>query len=401
MTRREHLSKAVGLTILFLLLGLLTGCGGGGSTSTGTNGGGSNVGGSTLPAGTELLYAGDNAGVIHGFAVDPNSGKLTALATVSLTNPPAAGTVRLAGDLGGMVLYATDAVTGGPNVASFLVDRSTGTLTLTAGSPTLSVPPGKLAPGGGPYLYVIPDSSANSAQLFSFHIDGITAALSPAQTYALPGVPNDLAIAQFSNSFWLGIAFEDTSGGEIAGVAPDPTTGVVGLVPGPATSTGGDNPQGLGVTPDGKFMVAVNQTSNNLTVFPIDSTTGLQTPVFGSPFATGLQPGPLAIAPPIQPGMSPTAKFVFVGDTGDNSLSAYSIDSTGSLTPVTGTPIPLGANAQPSSIAVDPSGKFVYVSIAPKQIAEFALDQTTGALTSITGSPFSVGAVITDLAFVP
>jgi hypothetical protein len=57
------------------LLAVLAGCGGGSSgTSTSNNGGGSNGGGSPLPAGTELLYVGDNVGVIHGFAVDPNSG---------------------------------------------------------------------------------------------------------------------------------------------------------------------------------------------------------------------------------------------------------------------------------------------------------------------------------------
>ncbi len=92
---------------------------------------------------------------------------------------------------------------------------------------------------------------------------------------------------------------------------------------------------------------------------------------------------------------------MFVGDTGGNSLSAYTIDSAGSLTPVSGTPIPLGANAQPSSIAVDPAGKFVYVSIVPQEVAGFALDPSTGALTPITGSPFSVGAVTRDMVFVP
>jgi len=83
-----------------------------------------------------------------------------------------------------------------------------------------------------------------------------------------------------------------------------------------------------------------------------------------------------------------------------NSLSAYAIDSAGSLTPATGTPIPLGNNAQPSSIAGDPAGKFVFVSIAPQQIAGFSL-ASSGALTPITGSPFSVGAATRDMVFVP
>jgi len=62
-------------SLLCFLVAVLAGCGGGSSgTSTSNNGGGSNGGGSPLPAGTELLYVGDNVGVIHGFAVDPNCG---------------------------------------------------------------------------------------------------------------------------------------------------------------------------------------------------------------------------------------------------------------------------------------------------------------------------------------
>lgn len=392
--KRERLSVQTALTVLLvLLLGVLAGCGGSSTTTPPP------PPPPPPPAGTEFLYVGDNAGVIHEFGVDPNSGTPTQLGTVAVTNQ--AGNVRLAGDLGGEIVYATAAVTGGPNVASFLVDKTTGALTINPGSPTLSVAPGRLYPGGGPYLYVIPDPSANSAQLFSFQINAFTGALTPAQTLALPAVPNDLAILQGSTSFWMAVAFEGNSSGEIVGVAPDPTTGVVGVVPGPPTSTAGNNPQGLGITSDGKFMIVSNQATNNVTVFPVDVTTGLQTPVSGSPFTSGLQPGPVAVAPPITPGQSPSGKFVLVGNTGDNSLSAYSIDSTGSLTPVTGTPISLGANAQPSSIVVDPSGKFVYVSLATKQIAGFTLDQTTGALTPISGSPFSVSTQITDMAFVP
>jgi 6-phosphogluconolactonase (cycloisomerase 2 family) len=99
--------------------------------------------------------------------------------------------------------------------------------------------------------------------------------------------------------------------------------------------------------------------------------------------------------------IDPSGKFVFVGNTGAGSLSAYTIDSAGRLTPVTGTPIQLAANSQPSSIAVDPAGKFVYLSIVPQEVAGFAFDPNTGALTPISGSPFSLGQVTRDMVFVP
>ena len=392
------MKRVTSLLGAFLLLGVLAGCGGGGSsTSTsnnGNNGGGSNGGSSPLPAGTELLYVGDNVGVIHGFGVDPGSGKLTPLPSVTVTNQAAAGDVGLAADSGGMVLYATSAGVGGPNVASFIVNRTTGVLT-PAGSVALTVPPRKLAAIEA-NLYVIPDPSANAAQMFAFSINGLSAALTQlSPTVTLPGPAHDVAIAGFGDNIpsWMGLTFDGASGGEIQGIVRQPNGGAAGLRLGSPTSTDGDSPQGIRVTPDGKFVVVVNQGTSNVSVFSLDSTTGALAAVPGSPFASGSAPGPVEI--------DPSGKFVFVGDTGGNSLSAYTIDSTGSLTPVSGTPVPLGTNAQPSSIAVDPADKFVYVSIVPREVAGFALDPTTGALTPLTGSPFSVGAVTRDMVFVP
>ena len=382
----------------FLLLGVLVGCGGSGS-STSTTPPPPAPPPPPLPAGTELLYVGDNVGVIHGFGVDPNSGKLTPISNVSVTSQAAAADVGLAADLGGMVLYATSAGVGGPNVASFLVDQKTGTLTV-ASQLTLSVPPRKLAAIEA-NVYVIPDPSANAAQMFAFSINGLNGALTQlSPTVTLPGPPHDLVTAG-GNPSWMGLSFDGTSGGMIQGIVRQSNGGATGLQLGAPSSSGGTSPQGIRVTPDGKFVVVANQGTSTVSVFSLDATTGALTEVPGSPFASGNEPGPVAIDPPVLAGTTPSGKFVFVGNTGDNTLSAYSIDSAGSLTPVSGTPIPLGTNAQPSSIAVDPAGKFVYVSIASQQVAGFAFDPNTGALTPITGSPFSVGAVTRDMVFVP
>ena len=382
------------------LLGVLAGCGGGGSNAS-NNGSGLNGGGSQLPAGTELLYVGDNVGVIHGFGVDPKSGALTPLPTVAVTNAAAAGDTGLAADIGGHVLYATSDGLGGPNVLSFIVNKTTGALT-PAGSVTLSVPPRKLA-AIETNLYVIADPSANAAQMFAISINGTNAALTQLNpTVTLPAPAHDLAIAGFGNNIpsWMGLTF-DGAGGEIQGIVRQPNGGATGLQLGSPTSSSGDSPQGIRITPDGKFVVVANQGTSNVSVFSLDSSTGVLTEVAGSPFATGQQPGPVATDPPTLAGTAPSAKFVFVGNTGGNSLSAYTIDSSGALTPVAGTPIALGANGQPSSIAVDPAGKFIFVSVAPQEVAGFAVDANTGALTPVPGSPFSVGAVTRDMVFVP
>lgn len=373
-----------------LLLAALAGCGGS-STSNNNNSGGSNDGGSPLPAGTELLYVGDNVGVIHGFGVDPSSGKLTPIQSTNVTNPQAAADVGLAADAGSMALYATSAGLGGPNVASFIVDQKTGNLTPAGPGQTLSVAPRKLVAAGNS-LYVIPDPSTNAADIFVFHIDvnGVLSLL-PNQPITLPGVPHDLAVD--ASLSWLFVTFDGNSGGEIASFSIK--SGTVGALAG-TFSTGGDSPQGVKVTPDGKFVVVANGATSNVSVFSLDPSTGKLTEVLGSPFPCAS--GSSAVA--IDPG----GKFVFVtvGLNADgNTLFGYTIDSAGSLTPVPGTPTALGGGAQGIGVAVDPSDKFVYTTIVGREVAGFVIDPSTGELTGVPGSPFGVGQVTRGLVIMP
>src|SRR5260370_29781003 len=55
-----------------------------------------------------------------------------------------------------------------------------------------------------------------------------------------------------------------------------------------------------------------------------------------------------------------TSEFAYVVNNGSNSVSIYSVDSnTGVLTKVGGSQFPAGS--RPESVAVDPSGRFAYV----------------------------------------
>ena len=60
------------------------------------------------------------------------------------------------------------------------------------------------------------------------------------------------------------------------------------------------------------------------------------------------------LAPPLR------AQFAYVANSGDNTVSAYSIGANGALTPVPGSPF--AAGSEPVSVAVDPTGKFAYVA---------------------------------------
>jgi 6-phosphogluconolactonase len=80
-----------------------------------------------------------------------------------------------------------------------------------------------------------------------------------------------------------------------------------------------------------KFLFVSNQNANNLSAFSINTSTGILTPIPGSPFATGAVPHGVAV--------DPRGKFVVVGNQNDNSVSVFSINSSnGALTPIPGSP---------------------------------------------------------------
>jgi 6-phosphogluconolactonase len=68
------------------------------------------------------------------------------------------------------------------------------------------------------------------------------------------------------------------------------------------------------------------------------------------------------------------------------AVSGYTIEpTTGTLTPVAGSPLPTGFN--PFSMAVNPSGKFAYLANpAYNNVSGYTINPATGALTKISGS---------------
>jgi 6-phosphogluconolactonase (cycloisomerase 2 family) len=79
-----------------------------------------------------------------------------------------------------------------------------------------------------------------------------------------------------------------------------------------------------------------------------------------------------------------TPRFVYVANDGSANISAYTVGGSGALTPIPGSPFATGVS--PTSLALAPSGKFLYVASAG--IYVYAINATTGALALIAGSPF-------------
>jgi 6-phosphogluconolactonase (cycloisomerase 2 family) len=124
------------------------------------------------------------------------------------------------------------------------------------------------------------------------------------------------------------------------------------------------------------FMWVATQGDQRVTPFTVNLTTGAVSQV-GSAVATGATPVAMAI--------TPAAKSLFVANGGDNTISAYTVNSDGSLT-AQGTATPVGQ--LPVALAVDPSSKFLFVANENSStISVFSISGTS--LTQVAGSPFS------------
>ena len=141
----------------------------------------------------------------------------------------------------------------------------------------------------------------------------------------------------------------------------------------------------VAVDPTGKFVYVGNQTNQSVSAYTIDTTTGGLTPVTGSPFA-------LANSNPMALAVDPNGTHLYVASS-NGGVEGYTIDTTtGALAAVGGSPYATECCTMFGGIAVDATGRFLYLqNYVQGQVYGFSVDQVSGALTPLSGSPFASG----------
>lgn len=141
-------------------------------------------------------------------------------------------------------------------------------------------------------------------------------------------------------------------------------------------------------TAKAKFVYTGNQGAS-LSGYSVNTTTGQLTALTGFPLSAGVNPTALA--------HDPLNRFLFVADISAGMLHVYAIDGTsGSLAEVSPSPYPVPSSAptyapEPVAIAVDPSGTHIYVVGQGNNLVDAYTLSSTGVLTPVAGSPFSTG----------
>ncbi|MGA3348273.1 MAG: beta-propeller fold lactonase family protein [Candidatus Sulfotelmatobacter sp.] len=233
---------------------------------------------------------------------------------------------------------------------------------------------------GGNYLYV---ANVLSNNISVFSIASGSGALTPitGSPFAINLSAKNMQIAPSGNFLYISAPSSPT--GVIAAFSVN--AGALSLIG--VTATADNDPSGLAVDPKGAYLYAANAAADSISIYSIAST-GTLTPVNGSPLADNFK-NPVALT------IDPTGSFLYVANQGSNNISTYTITSgTGFPVPVTDSPF--GAETQPSFLVLDPNGKYLYVGNQTGSSGIQAFGNSSGSLNSI--ATYGVGNTPTSIA---
>jgi 6-phosphogluconolactonase len=180
------------------------------------------------------------------------------------------------------------------------------------------------------------------------------------------------------------------SSNSISAYAINATTGALAEIAGSPFASTGTGPVAVTVDPNGTYLYVANNASNTVSVYSIDSSSGALSAV-GDPISSGN--GPYALL------VDPSNQFLFVTNKTDNTVSVFETGN-GTLTSISGSPFSVGS--EPTSLATDPGGNFLYVTdYMQNAVAVFSIEPGGGSLAAIGGSPFGAGEGALSVSIYP
>jgi len=247
---------------------------------------------------------------------------------------------------------------------------------------------GDLRVTSGNFTFVatpVADNSPYNVTLLSMQFPNQTCTITDGSGTITANV-NNVAVNCVKNTIPRFAYVANNGSNTVSAYTIDSTTGALSEVVGSPFGAG-ILPFSVTVDPTGKFAYVANNGSDDISAYTIAST-GALTPIncsgtcSGKNFPAGM--GPVSVS------VDPTGKFAYVANNGSDDISAYTIASTGALTPIncsgtcSGKNFPAGMG--PGSVTVDPSGQFAYVANGSDDVSAYTIESTTGALTPVSCS---------------
>jgi len=285
----------------------------------------------------------------------------------------------------GDVVYVANATL--ETIAAFTV--GSGTLTAVSGSPYSlgGVPTAVAVTPSDTFLYV---GTASVIYGYSIGTGGVLTALNNGSGVAIADVAS---MVVSPDGGWLLVL--DGNGLTIDEFQINTTTGALSTGAGASFSITGATvvPHQIAISSsigsDENYVFLALGTGGDL-VYQFNYSTGLLSSLqMLSPISTTTTDNALAL--------SPNNEYLYIarnsGTTG--GVAAYSIGSSGALTPLSGSPF--AAGTQPYSVAVNKAGTELYVANRTSGTISGYSIGSGGTLTAISGSPFTSGSSVTAL----
>lgn len=318
-----------------------------------------------------IIYAAatGNVGV---YGVDGATGDLSPVQTVTAGDTPA-----------DIVLDANDAFayvagTNTDRVDVFRIDAANGRLTSVQSMASAPDPRDLTLSPDGQYLYAA--TFADDA-LTTYAVDGSTGRLARVDDTRTRAGLNAVALASGASAYSVRAAYLFAPDGNVHAFPADAATGALGA---PASEAAGTNPVQVALRPDNRYAYVVNSTSNTLSVFAFDTTSG----TLGALVETDQAPSewrqnlPMDIT---RAAIDPSGRFLYLldhrGTTALNGrIAAYTIDpASGGLTYQGQVS---SGDLNPMDLVMHPAGHYIYaINTGGNSIAAFAIDPATGTLT--------------------
>ncbi len=382
-------------SVVVLALMGLAGCGhytcgntfGSATCSSSGSGGISQGGGGTsgTPAAFDFF---ENSGTLDAALLD-TSGNFNLIS--NFVSPP-----QTLSGIGGMIIVQKQwlymALTGGLQIQAYSINGGNGALTAISGSPFSSPDTDAITSDpAGKFLFLC---GADDDQVTVFAINQTNGSLT-----AVGSFPAGVGFAEQATTDGLG-KFLYVTAGNLGGQVAVFSIGASGSLTPVAGSPFSISIAQLKSEPTGKFLLGVTgnganngfASDDNVYVFSINQSTGVITPVAGSPFATTFTPASLAV--------NPNGTFVYTFNqtvTGVSPMEGFQFNTTtGALTPLPTSPF--AALTAPAGV-FDQSGAYLFMHPGTT-VTVASVDSSTGAVTSI-GSPITgigspVGWAATD-----
>lgn len=315
----------------------------------------------------------DFTSTVSMFTISPTDGTLTSAGPSVTTEDFGAESVAV--DPTGKFVYVANSGAGDTagSVSIYKINPTDGTLTSTGTVDAPCTPsPGSCSPSSlaihpsGNFVYAANEGGFTPTSVSTYAINAGTGALALIGTVAVDGRAAAVAVDPSGRFAYVADGYQYSDGSKGVNVSMYSIDAGTGLLTSLGKVTAGTSPSSIAIHPSGKFVYVANYDSNDISMYAVDTT--------GNLISIGTLPAP---AGPIV--IHPSGQFAYV--TSSSGISMYTIDTTTGALTLGGI---TGAGSSPGSITIHPSGQFAYgTNYVTNGISMYSIDEVTGSLTLI------------------